>query len=1087
MKKLLFFATALLCGAAVEAAPLWLRYPAISPDGSTIAFSYQGDLYTVPATGGKAFRLTVHPAYDYAPVWSPDGRQIAFASDRYGNFDIFVVAATGGQPVRLTTFSGKETPYAFTPDGKRVVYAAQIQDPARSAQFPTASQTELYSVALTGGRPRQELASTAESICYAADGSSFYYQDNKGFENAWRKHHTSSIARDLWHYDAASGRHTKLTANPGEDRDPRLSPDGKEIYFLSEMDGGSFNVYKFPVDAPAQVTRVTDFKTHPVRFLSMATDGTLCFGYDGEIYTRSGSGAPRRVEIEISGEQTVPDIEYLTYTSGSYDAAVSQDGKQVAVVVRGEVYATTVDYPTTKQITHTAAAEEDVSFSPDGRTLLYASERDGNWNIYTAKIVRDGEVDFAHATLIEETPLFKPSKTERWAPKFSPDGKEISYIEDRSRLMVKNLETGKVRQITDGSRQYTTTGSAPYAWSPDGKWFAIQYTGNRHEPYSDIGIVSAVEGGAIHNLTNSGYTDSNPRWVLDGNAILFNSERYGMRNHASWGSMGDVMIVFLNQDAYDKFSMTKEEYALMKEEEEALKKRSADKNDDKKQGTEAKKEEKEEKKDIEVELRNIEDRIVRLTTRSSSLGNATLSKDGSELFYMASFESGMDMWKLDTKSRSTTLLNKGTGNGALIWDKDYKNLFLIGYSRMAKMNAQGKDMKNISFRAELALDRAKERAYMFDHVYLQELKCFYTTTLHGVDWDRMKADYGKFLPYINNNYDFSEMLSEMLGELNVSHTGGRYSPRADASVSETTADLGVLYDLEWDGDGLKIAEVLEKGPFDKKASEVRAGDIIEKINGTPVTRGMDYFPLLNRQSGKKLLVSLYRPAEGKRWEEITTAITRSAFNALLYTRWVKQRAEEVDRLSGGRLGYVHIQSMGDPSFRSVYSDILGKYNDREGIVIDTRFNGGGRLHEDIEVLFSGEKYFTQVIRGKESCDMPSRRWNKPSIMITCEANYSNAHGTPWVYRHKNIGRLVGMPVPGTMTSVSWETLQDETLVFGIPIVGYRLPDGSYLENQQLEPDIQVANDSQLLVAGRDQQLEAAVEALLEDIDKAARK
>ena len=205
-------------------------------------------------------------------------------------------------------------------------------------------------------------------------------------------------------------------------------------------------------------------------------------------------------------------------------------------------------------------------------------------------------------------------------------------------------------------------------------------------------------------------------------------------------------------------------------------------------------------------------------------------------------------------------------------------------------------------------------------------------------------------------------------------------------------------------------------------------------------------------------------------------------NNLLYNRWIKNRAADVERLSNGRLGYVHIKSMNDGSFRDVYSDILGKYNDKEGIVIDTRFNGGGRLHEDVEILFSGKKYLTQVIRGRESCDMPSRRYNKPSIMIQCEANYSNAHGTPWVYREVGLGKLVGMPVPGTMTSVSWTTLQDPTLVFGIPIVGYRTNRGNYLENSQLEPDFKVANSPETIIYGVDSQLKVAVEELLKQID-----
>lgn len=211
-------------------------------------------------------------------------------------------------------------------------------------------------------------------------------------------------------------------------------------------------------------------------------------------------------------------------------------------------------------------------------------------------------------------------------------------------------------------------------------------------------------------------------------------------------------------------------------------------------------------------------------------------------------------------------------------------------------------------------------------------------------------------------------------------------------------------------------------------------------------------------------------------------IQQSALTALLYKRWVKQRAADVEKWSNGRLGYVHIESMNDGSYRTIYSDILGKYNQKEGIVIDTRFNGGGRLHEDIQILFSGSKYLTQVIRGEEACDMPSRRWNKPSIMIQCEANYSNAHGTPWVYKHEKIGKLVGMPVPGTMSSVMWETLQDPTLVFGVPVIGYRTEEGTWLENSQLEPDILVANAPDTIVKGMDTQLKAAVDELLKEID-----
>lgn len=1074
MKKLLFALLFAGAAATVSAAPLWMRYPAISPDGTRIAFTYRGDIYVVPVTGGEARRIVSDAAYDYAPVWSPDGRSIAYASDRYGNFDLFVVPDEGGVPRRLTTHSAAEVPCAFSPDGKQIYYNAQISDPAESALFPKASMSELYAVPVAGGRPVRILATPAEEVAPLPDGG-LLYQDCKGGENLWRKHHTSSITRDLWRYDAATGSHTRLTDFAGEDRQPRLAADGQTVYYLSER-SGSFNVWSFPLDHPAEARQVTRFKGHPVRFLSVAKNGTLCFGFNGEIYT-SNAATPKPIKVPVVITPTAVDdqTQVLSVTGGT-GATVSPDGKQIAFVSRGEVFVTAADYPTTKQITHTAPAERDLTFAKDNRTLAYASERDGQWNIYTARLVRDEDPDFAHALRIEESPLFNDRKHERTRPRYSPDAKEIAFVEDRCRLMVKNLATGKVRQITDGSQHFSSDGSIDYAWSPDGKWFALSFTGNRHNPYSDIGLVPADGSGAVINLTGSGYTDSSPQWVLDGNAILFESERYGMRNHASWGSMNDVMIVFLNQEAYDKYRLDKEDYELWKEAEKKQKN-----SDDKKPGDKEKEGADKAPKPIVVELRGIEERIVRLTPSSSNLMDATIDREGEKLYYIASFNGVTGLWQLDLRDKSNTQLQKLDGGASLQWDAKKEQLFVLGRTRISKMKAGTKELKPVAIRGEMRLDPQAERAYMFDRVYRQEKYCFYTETLHGVDWEGLRDHYAQFLPHISNNYDFAELLSEWLGELNVSHTGGRYTHPAGASAA-ATAELGLFYDDTYTGDGLKIAEVVERGPFDRAASKVTAGDIVESIDGTPVRRGEDYYPLLDRKAGRKVLIAFRRPSDNTRWEEVAVPVSRAEWSQLLYRRWVKQRAADVDRLSNGRLGYVHIEAMGDPSFRSVYSDILGKYNDREGIVIDTRFNGGGRLHEDIEVLFSGEKYFTQVVRGKEACDMPSRRWNKPSIMITCEANYSNAHGTPWVYRHRNIGRLVGMPVPGTMTSVSWERLQDPTLVFGIPVVGYRLADGSYLENQQLNPDIEVANDPARIVKGEDQQLAAAVQALLEEID-----
>ncbi len=1051
--------------------PLWLRDVQVSPDGTMIAFCYKGDVYTVATQGGTARQMTTQSSFECNPIWSPDGKQLAFASDRDGNFDIYIMPIEGGSANKLTKNSVSELPSAFTPDGNYVVFSASIQDPAQSALFPSAVMTELYKVPVKGGRTQQIIATPAEAVCYLQDGKSFLYQDRKGLEDEWRKHHTSSVTRDIWLYDAKSGKHTNLTNIGGEDRDPSLASDGKTMFFLSERKGGSMNVYSLDINNPETIKPVTSFKTHPVRFLSISDNGLLCYAYDGEIYTQQAGGKARKVVIDVirDDSEQVADLK----VSGARSATVSPDGKQIAFIYRGEVFVTSTDYATTKQITHTPAAEQGVAFAPDNRTLAYGTERNGNWELVLAKITREEDPNFPNATLVEEEILLPSSKIERSYPSFSPDGKELAFIQDRRKLMVMNLENKKVRQITDGTLWHSTGGGFEYYWSPDSKWFTLCFIGNKHDPYSDIGIVSA-QGGEITNLTNSGYTSGSPRWVMDGNAILFSSERYGMRNHASWGSMEDVFLCFVNQDAYDKYRLSKEDYELLKEvekEQEKLKK-GADKKDAQKDD---KKEDK--SKDIVMELNGIQDRIVRLTPNSSNLGSAIIDKKGENLYYTAAFEKGMDLWKLDLRKKEVKLATKNVGFANFEMSKDGKNIFLLG-SRMQKMDAASGKLTPITYNANLEMDLTAEREAMFNHVYKQQQKRFYNVNMHGVDWDAMSAAYRKFLPHINNNYDYAELLSEWLGELNVSHTGGRYRP---APSGYATASLGLLYDLSYEGKGLKVDEVVEGSPFDNARSKMSSGTIIEKIDGVDITPDTDYNLLLNDKSRKKTLVSLYNPQTKERWEEVVLPIGASAFNSLLYNRWVKQRAADVERWSNGRLGYVHIQSMGDPSFRGVYSDILGKYNHCDGIVIDTRFNGGGRLHEDVEILFSGKKYLTQVVRGQESCDMPSRRWNKASIMVQCEANYSNAHGTPWVYKFKEMGKLVGAPVPGTMTTVSWETMQDPTLIFGIPVVGYRKADGTYLENDQLEPDVHVLNDPATVVKGEDTQLKVAVDTLMKDL------
>jgi C-terminal processing protease CtpA/Prc len=378
----------------------------------------------------------------------------------------------------------------------------------------------------------------------------------------------------------------------------------------------------------------------------------------------------------------------------------------------------------------------------------------------------------------------------------------------------------------------------------------------------------------------------------------------------------------------------------------------------------------------------------------------------------------------------------------------------------------------------MVLNYSAEKAYIFDHAWRQMKQKLIFPDLGGVDWDFYYSAYKRFLPHINNNYDYAEMLSEMLGEMNVSHTGAYYSPQFP--TGDQTASLGVLYDYSHSGAGVKIAEVISGGPVDIAASGVRAGHIIESIDGNAIDPTMDFYRLLNRKSGKFTLISMYDPSTNKRWDESVKPVSRGEENELMYKRWVRQRRAETERLSGGRIGYIHVRSMNDASMRAAVDESLGMNIGKDAIIVDTRFNGGGGIHEQLSDFLSGKKYFDVVPHGQFVGSEPFDKWIKPSIVLVGESNYSDAHLFPLAYKAKGIGQILGMPVPGTGTFVWWENQIDPTLRFGIPMGCWRTLDGKCAENVQMEPDIKVRNEPEVMASGRDQQIEAAVKVLMKN-------
>ena len=1065
-----FFVLVLTSSVSAQKNPLWLRYPAISPDGTTIVFSYQGDLYKVGADGGNALPLTMHEAHDYQPVWSRDGKKIAFASDRFGNFDVFVISASGGEAARLTYHSSNDYPFDFSIDNSQVLFGSARHTVNTNVRFPRGNLfLQTYTVPVTGGRSVLLSATGMEHAQYNSNGSSIIYQDRKGTEDPWRKHQTSSLTRDVWKFDIKENTYTQLSDYIGEDREPLFSNDDQYVYYLSEKKG-SQNIFKRSINGKTE-TQISFFKDHPVRHLTRSNNNSLCFSWNGEIYTINNDGSPKKVNINISADIKANTEQIVSVNASNGDYAVSPNGKELAFIFRGEVFVTSVDGGITKRITNTPQQERMVDFSKDGKSIFYSTERNGSWDIYKSSIVRKDEAYFYASTILKEEAILATDK-EEFQPSISPDGKELAYLEDRNTVRVYNLDNKSSRTILPAGMNFSyADGDQYYKWSLDSKWLAIR-SGKGRYGSSEV-VMYKVDGSDKTgvDLTQSGFQDGGQLFALEGKALVWATDKYGKRPLAYQGAREtDVSIMFFDQDSYDKFRLSKEEYALLKEKDDNIKKDSAWKVNNSIAN-----------KQWLPDFKNIDDRKIRLTQNSMVIGSFALSADGSKLWYTATTEKNTDLWELNTRTRETKIITRVSNGAGFISSTDGKSLYLSSAQGFAKLETETGKIAPISIRGEMVLNPAGERAYIFEHAWRQVKKKFYDPNLHGVNWEMYKMAYIKMLPHINNNYDFQELLSEMLGELNASHTGGRFSPQNP--TGDQTASLGMFYDEFSGGDGLKITEVITNGPTDLANSKIKAGMIIEKIDGEAITATKDWNQLLNRKAGSNVLLSVLDQTGNTRFEEVVKPINGSAEQALLYNRWVNTMRKMVEELSGGKVGYVHVQGMNDASYRTVYEEVLGRNAEKDALIVDTRFNGGGWLHEDLSNFLNGKNYISFKPYGFSATGgEPQGKWYKPSCVLMSESNYSDAHTFPYAYRAKKIGKLIGMPVPGTSTSVWWETQIDPTMVFGIPMIGnYGVKEQRALENFQLEPDIKVTLPYKAFINGKDTQIEAAVKEMLKTI------
>lgn len=1056
----------------------WFLHSSISPDGESIAFSYKGDIYRVSVNGGTARALTVHKDYDGYPVWSRDGENIAFASDRNGNMDVYVMPSGGGVAKRLTYHSANDYPQDFSKNGRDVLFVSARKGAATSIVYPTRRLTQTYSVSVDGGTPEQISSVAMSELSLSPNGNGILYRDEKAYENKYRKHDVSAFARNIWHFDIKKGTYKQLTAFAGADHNP-VWYDKNTYYYTSEEGTGAFNVWRADLDGNNK-SQITSFKQHPVRSLSISQNGKLAFVHHGSIYTVD-NGKPKHISITVANDVQEDPVLPLSLGGNISEFSVSPDGKEVAFIARGEVFVASTEFKTTRTITNTPGQERSVSFHKDGRTLLYASERDGQWGLYEANIADDDEPYFFAATKINEKPLHV-AKSDSFQPVYSPDGKKVAFLSARDEIQVIDRESKKVNVALGKQHNYSyADGDISFAWAPDSQWLTADFATRGRLFINNIGIFPADGSAQPRDISLSGYRNFYPRWHKDGQAVLWASARYGQRDHGSWGVEADVMAAFLTQDSFDKFRMSEEEYSLFKELEE---KKSEEEEKDKKDDEKASKEDEEEETPVEpldIEWENLQQRTVRLTMHSSDLGDAFLTKDTDALYYLARFEDGYDLWRHSIKERKTELVSKlSAKNASMATSDDGKTLYVLADGRLSKGELGDKvSLKPITVNPVMELQARKERAFMFEHSWRVIKDKFYKDDMHGIDWHDMKKEYQPKLASIGHGYDFGNFFAEMTGELNASHIGAGYRRPGEPTDSRTPA-LGLYFDLSDTSGALKIAEIIDNGPLDTADSQVKAGDKLVAIDGVLLDGEHNIYQLLDRKTDKRVRLT-FKPKRGDTFDEVVKPISLREEGELMYQRWVDSREALVESLSGGRLGYVHIRAMNDSSFRTVYSRLMGKHFDKEAVVVDTRFNSGGWLHNDLAKLFGGEKYLTMHVRGRQYAGDPLDQWYKPSVLVINEGNYSDGHAIAYTYEALGLGESVGMPVPGTMTAVWWETGISGDFYSGVPQVGMKNMKGEYLENQQTEPDHLVNNDPESLEKGKDKQIEKAVSVLLQQL------